>query len=104
MADRFGSPPEPVSNLLALARLRARCRRLGIARLEVGPNAAAASFRGEPPAAAAPLERKGERILLARPDGKPGDPLAAAEALLTRLGRHRDAGRGEWGAGAQAAA
>jgi len=106
VADRFGSPPEPVCNLLALARLRARCRRLGISRLEVGPNAAAASFRGEPPRADPPLERKGERILLA-PPGAGSGPLAMAEALLARLGRQR--GRRARGAagestGSQAAA
>ena len=89
IADRFGPLPEPVENLLTLARLRARCRRLGITKLEVGPNAAAATFREEPPAARPPLERRGERIVLPRrADGEEG-LLATAEALLDRLRRPR---------------
>ncbi|TPG61106.1 DEAD/DEAH box helicase [Roseomonas nepalensis] len=91
IADRFGPLPEPVENLLTLARLRARCRRLGIARLEVGPSAAAASFRDEPPAVRPPLERRGERVVLPRrADGEEG-LLATAEALLAAL-RPRRAG------------
>ena len=80
-----------MENLLTLARLRARCRRLGIARLEVGPSAAAARFRDEPPAVRPPLERRGERVVLPRrADGEEG-LLATAEALLAAL-RPRRAG------------
>ncbi|WP_052402029.1 DEAD/DEAH box helicase [Muricoccus aerilatus] len=94
VADRFGAPPEPVENLLTLARLRLRCRGYGISKLEVGPSAAAASFRAEPPAARAPLERRGERIVLPRrAEGEEG-LLATAEALLDRL-RQRGPARGD---------
>jgi transcription-repair coupling factor (superfamily II helicase) len=43
--DRFGSIPEPVQNLLRLANLRQLCRRLGIARIDAGPQAIALTFR-----------------------------------------------------------
>ncbi|MFT8243051.1 DEAD/DEAH box helicase [Roseomonas sp. BN140053] len=89
VADRFGPLPEPVSNLLTLARLRLRCRRLGIAELKVGPSAAAARFRGEPPAVQAPLERRGDRILLERPSPDPAALLATATALIARLSPRR---------------
>lgn len=45
LADRFGPPPKPLRNLLALAVLRERCRRLQIARLEGGPQGIAVTFR-----------------------------------------------------------
>ena len=91
IADRFGPPPPLVENLLALARLRLRCRRLGIARLEVGPSAAAATFRGGAPAAQAPLEQRGDRILLRQESGDAEAQLAAAHALLAALARQRPA-------------
>src|SRR5829696_4601354 len=43
--DRFGSIPEPVQNLLRLANLQQLCRRLGIARIDAGPQAIALTFR-----------------------------------------------------------
>ncbi|MFH5944690.1 DEAD/DEAH box helicase [Roseomonas xinghualingensis] len=89
LADRFGPPPEPAANLLALARLRVQCHRLGIAKLEVGPNAAAATFRGKPPAAEAPLELRGERILLPKASQDVAGLLATATELLNRLARNR---------------
>jgi transcription-repair coupling factor (superfamily II helicase) len=94
MADRFGPPPGMAANLLALARLRVGCRRLGIAKLEVGPSAAAASFRGEPPAVEPPLEARGERILLRRNSEDEAALLATATELLKRLspGRRRKTG------------
>ncbi|WP_338663965.1 DEAD/DEAH box helicase [Pararoseomonas sp. SCSIO 73927] len=87
--DRFGAPPEALANLLALAGLRLRCRRLGIAELKVGPSAAAAAFRGEPPAADAPLERRGDRIVLPRESKDAAGQLAAATELLDRLSKRR---------------
>jgi transcription-repair coupling factor (superfamily II helicase) len=83
--DRFGELPAPMANLLALAHLTLRCRALGIARLDAGPQAAAARFRGDPPAIPPPLVAKEGRALLRRalPDGTAR--LAAAEALLAAL-------------------
>ncbi|MBV8457865.1 MAG: hypothetical protein JO122_14745, partial [Acetobacteraceae bacterium] len=81
--DRFGPLPDPVRNLLALAPLRVLCRRLGVAKLEVGPAAAAATLRsplaGKP---SPPLEQRGERVILARPSGDPAEELGAAKDLL----------------------
>ncbi|HET9147395.1 MAG TPA: DEAD/DEAH box helicase [Acetobacteraceae bacterium] len=83
--DRFGPPPEPVERLIARARLRMGCRRLGIAKLEVGPAAAAASFRGKPPAATAPLELHGERLILRKPSHTSAQALAVAAELIAAL-------------------
>ncbi|MCB4825052.1 DEAD/DEAH box helicase [Roseicella aerolata] len=97
LEDRFGEAPEPLRNLFDLARLSARCRQLGIAKLEVGPEAAAATPSGTVPrreaAAAPPLERRGERLLLRRLGATPADRLANAAALLAALapGRRRRA-------------
>jgi transcription-repair coupling factor (superfamily II helicase) len=43
--DRFGAIPESVQNLLRLANLQQLCRRLGIARIDAGPQAIALTFR-----------------------------------------------------------
>jgi transcription-repair coupling factor (superfamily II helicase) len=43
--DRFGPPPAEVRALLAVAELRALCRRAGIARVEAGPRAVAITYR-----------------------------------------------------------
>jgi transcription-repair coupling factor (superfamily II helicase) len=85
VADRFGPPPALVENLLALARLRLRCRRLGVTRLEVGRAAAAASFRGKPPAVSPPLEQREGRILLKQASHGAEALLATATALLAAL-------------------
>ncbi|MBP0443619.1 DEAD/DEAH box helicase [Roseomonas sp. SSH11] len=89
IADRFGPPPEITENLLHLARLRVRCRRLGIAKLEVGPSAAAATFRAAPPAVEPPLEERNERILLRKESGGEAGLLATAIELLKRLSPRR---------------
>jgi transcription-repair coupling factor (superfamily II helicase) len=90
MRDRFGPPSEPFANLLTLARLRMECRRLGIARMDVGPNAAAATFRAVPPPISAPLELRGERVVLPRLGGTEADRIAAATELLKHLTLRRD--------------
>ncbi len=43
--DRFGSMPEPIQNLLDLADLKRLCLRLGVARIDAGPQAIALTFR-----------------------------------------------------------
>ncbi|MBC9205350.1 DEAD/DEAH box helicase [Roseomonas aerophila] len=93
ITDRFGPPPPLVENLLALARLRLRCRRLGVARLEVGPNGAAARFRGRPPAIRPPMEQREGRVLLKQPSQGAEALLATAEAMLTALAHGRRAVR-----------
>jgi transcription-repair coupling factor (superfamily II helicase) len=91
--DRFGEAPDPMRNLFALARLATRCRGLGVARLEAGPQAAAARFHGDAPQRVAPpLVLKDGRALLRRPLPDAAARLAAAEALLDGLeGEGREA-------------
>ncbi|HZH47306.1 MAG TPA: helicase-related protein, partial [Roseococcus sp.] len=84
LADRFGPPPGEVAALLDQARLRLRCGRLGVTRLEVGPAAAAASFAGAPPPALSPVEERNGRLVLRR---NGGDAVSAAWALLDAITR-----------------
>ncbi|TDH60336.1 DEAD/DEAH box helicase [Dankookia rubra] len=85
LEDRYGPAPEPLRNLFALARIAARCRRLGIARIEVGPSAAAATPRAARDAPPPGLELRNGRLLLRRDSGSAAERLAAAEALLAAL-------------------
>jgi transcription-repair coupling factor (superfamily II helicase) len=81
--DRFGPPPEPMRNLLAIAWLRRQSRRLGVQRLDAGPDGVAVSFRGalrEP--AGAGWTRHDERLVLARPSEAGRDRIALAEHAL----------------------
>ncbi|MBO1073313.1 DEAD/DEAH box helicase [Roseomonas marmotae] len=73
--DRFGPPPEPVRHWLALARLRLHCRRLGVRRLEAGPQGVAAQLEGE-------------RLILRRPSRTPAERLALLTRLLDNTRRH----------------
>jgi transcription-repair coupling factor (superfamily II helicase) len=83
IGDRFGTPPPPVSNLMHLAGLRLRCRELGVARLEIGPKAAAATLRGElvsdPPE---PARWSDGRLILDRGSAGEDDRLEHATMLL----------------------
>ena len=83
MEDRFGPAPAPLANLFALARIAARCRRLDIERLEVGPQAAAATPHGQAQG----------RLLLRRASTTPAARLATAEALLASVVKARAAAR-----------
>jgi transcription-repair coupling factor (superfamily II helicase) len=96
LADRFGPPPEPVRHLIGLARLRQRCRGLGVARLEAGPKGIAVQFR-DPGAArrqlssfegrAPDLAWRDDRLVCTRPTATPDQRLEAVSELLTRLER-----------------
>jgi transcription-repair coupling factor (superfamily II helicase) len=86
LEDRFGPAPPPLRNLLALAALAVRCRAAGVARLDVGPEAAAATLREAPPArVAAPLEARNGRLVLPRRSEGADQRLAVAAALLDAL-------------------
>ncbi|WP_161600812.1 DEAD/DEAH box helicase [Teichococcus oryzae] len=80
--DRFGPPPEPVRHWLALAGLRLRCRRLGVRRLEAGPQGVAAQLDGE-------------RLILREPSGTPAERLRLLLRLLDNVRRHRRKARRE---------
>jgi transcription-repair coupling factor (superfamily II helicase) len=95
IADRFGEPPEAVRRTLAVAALRQRCRAQGVSRLEVGPKAAAATFRDvaaaerrwaalDEASGAGPRWKAG-RLLLARASASPDQRLAGAAALLDAI-------------------
>ena len=92
IADRFGPPPEEVRQLIELSRLRQRCRRAGIARLEAGPKGIAVEFRDparvrERLANDPDLHWRGERLVW-RTDGRSrGERVRAAHELLDRLPR-----------------
>ena len=86
LEDRFGPMPEEMSNLLAVASLRADCLELGVARLEAGPAAVAASLRAEPGEVDG-LERKGCRLLLRVPTSTVRARLTAAKGLLDKIRR-----------------
>ncbi len=45
--DRFGKPPTEVETLLRVVRVKAMCRRAGIARLDAGPKGATVQFRND---------------------------------------------------------
>ncbi|MEM7526326.1 MAG: transcription-repair coupling factor [Pseudomonadota bacterium] len=45
--DRFGKPPREVETLLRVVRVKAMCRRAGIAKLDAGPKGATIQFRND---------------------------------------------------------
>lgn len=74
---------------MAVASLRARCRRLGVLRLEAGPKATAATFAddaaAERPAQAGGLRASGPRVILDQPAESTAARLVCARELLDRL-------------------
>ena len=70
--DRFGPPPEAVDHLIALVRLRALSRRLGVARVDAGPKAIALTFR----------DGAGERLVADGALGPFGDALVWRDGRL----------------------
>lgn len=91
IADRFGTPPEPVETLLRAARMRALAARLGVSSLRLGPEGVALDFRdgvspGDYVAQVSGLEGIScteMRMTLRHPG--PEDRLDVANDLLERL-------------------
>jgi len=90
--DRFGAPPPPVLDLLALARLRALARLAGVEKVDAGPAAIALSFHGDRAAAAAglvdadgALRWKDERLVLAERSEPGPERLERVAGPLERL-------------------
>ncbi|ACL56589.1 TRCF domain-containing protein [Methylobacterium nodulans] len=87
--DRFGPLPPEVDTLLTLARLRAACRDLGIARLSAGPQGLAADFEpGRVEAVARAVDgvvRRGDRLILHRPCADPAECGRLAARFLRAL-------------------
>ncbi|MBJ6125959.1 helicase-related protein [Microvirga splendida] len=93
--DRFGPVPEPLGNLLRLTSMRQICQRLGIARIDAGPQAIALSFR---PGAVEKLPLQdaiaesqgtlrwsGDRLILAVAEDQAGEREQHILDLLSRL-------------------
>ncbi|MBW3560669.1 MAG: DEAD/DEAH box helicase, partial [Proteobacteria bacterium] len=94
IADRFGPPPEPVRNLLALTHARTLARALKVVRVAAGAQAVALTFEpGFQPqqafasalAAEDALEWTGERLLYRKPSETPEERASLVQALLERL-------------------
>jgi transcription-repair coupling factor (superfamily II helicase) len=99
IADRFGPLPEPVHELVTLARFQRVCRRLGIARIDAGPQAVAVTFRegaaerpGIARAVAASdgvLSWREERLIYPKGSEVPGERRALVRKLLGFLLKRR---------------
>jgi transcription-repair coupling factor (superfamily II helicase) len=92
--DRFGAAPEPVRALFDLARLRAACCELGVARLRGGPQGVAADLRSDRPLPAMAAQdgillREG-RLVWKRPCPEAADCAALAAELLDRVRAARE--------------
>lgn len=74
ITDRFGPPPPPVRYWLAEAKLRLQCRRLGVRKLEIGPQGGVAQLTGE-------------KLILRQPRQSAEDRLALATKLLVNAKR-----------------
>ena len=93
--DRFGPMPQEVRDLIELARLKKLARRVGVARLDAGPQAIALTFRpgaGESPAVRRAVEAsqgeldwRGERLVAAWPTETPDERRRMAAEFLERL-------------------
>ncbi len=83
---RFGPLPAEAEDLFAAARLRRECRIRGILRLDVGPEAVAATFLPGrfPKRIGKPLKRTEDRVLYA--DGGTKRPFDRVHAFLEILG------------------
>jgi transcription-repair coupling factor (superfamily II helicase) len=84
-ARRFGRPPPAARDFFAMATLRLTCKRRGIVRLDVGPEAVAATFlpgrlRKSRPKS---LERDGDRALY--PSKGKANPFERVEEFLAIL-------------------
>ncbi|MCJ2135340.1 DEAD/DEAH box helicase [Methylobacterium sp. J-026] len=92
--DRFGAPPAPMLALFDLARLRAACCELGVARLRGGPQGVAADLRPDRPLAAMAVAdgivlREG-RVVWKRPCPDAAACAALAADLLDRVRAARE--------------
>ncbi|KQQ48860.1 DEAD/DEAH box helicase [Methylobacterium sp. Leaf125] len=89
VVDRFGPPPAPFEDLIALARLRVGCLGLGIHRLSGGPQGLAADLRPSAPPLQVPVHahivRKDNRVLLRQGSEDPATRGRLAAAFLERL-------------------
>jgi len=92
--DRFGTAPAPVLALFDLARLRAACCELGVARLRGGPQGVAADLRTDRPlpamAAAEGIVLRAGRVVWKRPCPEAAACAELASELLERVRAARE--------------
>ncbi|WP_111417622.1 DEAD/DEAH box helicase [Rhodoplanes roseus] len=87
--DRFGEAPGELLDLLTLARVRLRCRALGLTRIDAGPQAIALTLRPDcrldaQHASRCGLRRSGERLIADVPTDA-GNRLETLMALLDEI-------------------
>ena len=106
MIDRFGPLPKEVNTLLLVVRIKAMCKRAGIATLDAGPKGATIRFHGDKFASPAGLVEfvadqggaakvKDNRIVVARDWSKASDKIKGsfeiAKALASKVAEQRRA-------------
>ncbi len=96
LIDRFGKLPKEVNSLLLVVRIKAECKRAGIARLDAGPRGATIHFHNDKFASPAGLVRfvqaqggeakvKDNRIVIRRVWAKEADRIRGAFAIAKDL-------------------
>ncbi|MFZ4606963.1 MAG: transcription-repair coupling factor [Caulobacter sp.] len=104
LIDRFGPIPPEASSLLKVVAIKGLCREANVAKIDVGPKGAVASFRGDHfanPLALVKFIQANQMVWKLRPDQKivikgewdtPAQRLDAAERILTTLAKLAKAG------------
>jgi transcription-repair coupling factor (superfamily II helicase) len=99
LIDRFGPIPPEASSLLKVVAIKGLCREANVAKIDVGPKGAVASFRNDTfanPMALVRFIQANQMIWKLRPDQKivikgewdtPAQRLDAAERILTTLAK-----------------
>ena len=99
LIDRFGALPREVNTLLLVVRIKATCKRAGIAKLDAGPKGATVQFHNDKFANPAGLvafigaeegaaKVKDNRIVLARDWATEADRIRGAFAIARDLAEH----------------
>jgi transcription-repair coupling factor (superfamily II helicase) len=87
LEQRFGNLPREAVSLLSMARIRADCKRLGLLRIDAGPEAVAATPQDRPNLKVrnpSGVRSDGNRVILDRPSGLE-ERLIAVEELIAIL-------------------
>jgi len=99
LIDRFGPIPPEASSLLKVVAIKGLCREANVAKIDVGPKGAVASFRGDQfanPMGLVKFIQANQIVWKLRPDQKivikgewdsPAQRLDAAERILTQLAK-----------------
>jgi transcription-repair coupling factor (superfamily II helicase) len=104
LIDRFGPLPPEAGQLLKVVAIKGLCREANVAKIDVGPKGAVASFRADTfanPMALVQFVQRNQAVWRVRPDQKvvikgewetPKARLDAAERILTQLAKLAKAG------------